>query len=58
MECRSEERRQYIVDNYNVVPVAHIQLLNGRQSIVMQVRPLKMIIIFLKPQARQMARKR
>lgn len=30
MECRSEERRQYIVDNYNVVPVAHIQLLNGQ----------------------------
>ena len=30
MECRSEERRQYIVDNYNMVPVAHIQLLNGQ----------------------------
>ena len=30
MECRSEERRQYIVDNYNVVPIAHIQLLNGQ----------------------------
>lgn len=30
MECRSEERRQYIVDNYDVVPVAHIQLLNGQ----------------------------
>lgn len=30
MECRSEERRQYIVNNYNVVPVAHIQLLNGQ----------------------------
>ncbi len=30
MECRSEERRQYIVDKYNVVPVAHIQLLNGQ----------------------------
>ena len=30
MECRSEKRRQYIVDNYNVVPIAHIQLLNGQ----------------------------
>ena len=30
MECRSEKTRQYIVDNYNVVPVAHIQLLNGQ----------------------------
>ncbi len=30
MECRSEERRQYIVNNYNVVPVAHIQLFNGQ----------------------------
>ena len=30
MECRSTERRQWIVDNYNVVPVAHIQLLAGQ----------------------------
>lgn len=30
MECRSTERRKWIVDNYNVVPVAHIQLLVGQ----------------------------
>lgn len=30
MECRSPKRRQWIVDNYNVVPVAHIQLLTGQ----------------------------
>lgn len=30
MECRSEERRQYIVNNYNVVSVAHIQLFNDQ----------------------------
>ena len=30
MDCRSTERRQWIVDNYNVVPVAHIQLLAGQ----------------------------
>ena len=30
MECRSTERRQWIVDKYNVVPVAHIQLLAGQ----------------------------
>lgn len=30
MECRSTERRQWIVENYNVVPVAHIQLLAGQ----------------------------
>ena len=27
MECRSTERRQWIVNKYAVVPVAHIQLL-------------------------------
>lgn len=27
MECRSTERRQWIVNKYDVVPVAHIQLL-------------------------------
>ena len=27
MECRSAERRQWIVNKYDVVPVAHIQLL-------------------------------
>lgn len=30
MECRGKKRRQWIVDNYNVVPVAHIQLLKGQ----------------------------
>lgn len=30
MECRSTKRRQWIVDNYNVIPVAHIQLLAGQ----------------------------
>lgn len=30
MDCRSTERRQWIVNNYNVVPVAHIQLLTGQ----------------------------
>lgn len=29
MECRSTERREWIVNNYNVIPVAHIQLLAG-----------------------------
>lgn len=29
MQCRSTERREWIVDNYNVVPEAHIQLLKG-----------------------------
>lgn len=32
MECRSTERRQWIVDNYDVVPVAHIQLLAGQSK--------------------------
>lgn len=30
MECRSTERRRWIVDNYNVMPIAHIQLLSGQ----------------------------
>ena len=30
MKCRSEKTRQYIVDNYDVAPIAHIQLLNGQ----------------------------
>ena len=30
MDCRSTERRQWIVANYDVTPVAHIQLLNGQ----------------------------
>ncbi len=30
MECRTSKRRQYIVDHYNVVPVAHLQLLSGQ----------------------------
>lgn len=30
MECRSTERRQWIVQNYNVEPLAHIQLLAGQ----------------------------
>lgn len=30
MECRGTETRQWIVENYNVVPVAHIQLLAGQ----------------------------
>lgn len=30
MDCRGKERRQWIVDNYNVQPVAHIQLLKGQ----------------------------
>lgn len=30
MECRSTEKRQWIVRNYNVEPVAHIQLLKGQ----------------------------
>ena len=32
MECRSTERRQWIVYNYNVVPVTHIQLLAGQKK--------------------------
>ena len=30
MECRSTEKRPWIVQNYNVEPVAHIQLLAGQ----------------------------
>ena len=30
MNCRGAERRQWIVKNYNVVPVAHIQVLAGQ----------------------------
>ena len=30
MECRSTERREWIVNNYNVIPVAHIQLQVGQ----------------------------
>ena len=30
MDCRSTEKRQYIVKNYYVTPVAHIQLLTGQ----------------------------
>ena len=30
MECRSTEKRQWIVQNYNVEPMAHIQLLAGQ----------------------------
>ena len=30
MECRSTERRQWIVNKYDVVPVAHIQLLENQ----------------------------
>lgn len=30
MECRGTETRQWIVGNYDVVPVAHIQLLEGQ----------------------------
>lgn len=32
MECRSTERRQWIINNYDVVPVAHIQLLAGQKK--------------------------
>lgn len=32
MDCRSTERRQWIVANYNVTPVAHIQLLAGQMK--------------------------
>lgn len=52
MECRSEERRQYIVDNYNVVPVAHIQLLNGQTKHSDAGQTIEMIITSLKLQAR------
>ena len=30
MDCRSTEKRQWIVEKYNVIPVAHIQLLAGQ----------------------------
>ena len=30
MDCRTTERRKWIVENYNVVPVAHIRLLAGQ----------------------------
>lgn len=30
MDCRGEERRKWIIDNYYVVPCAHIQLLMGQ----------------------------
>lgn len=30
MDCRSEEKRREIVEEYNVKPVAHLQLLSGQ----------------------------
>lgn len=30
MDCRGTETRQWIVNKYDVVPVAHIQLLAGQ----------------------------
>ena len=30
MDCRSTEKRRWIIENYNVIPVAHIQLLAGQ----------------------------
>lgn len=30
MDCRSIEKRQWIIENYNVTPVTHIQLLAGQ----------------------------
>lgn len=30
MDCRSTVKRQWIVEHYEVVPVAHIQLLEGQ----------------------------
>jgi len=30
MNCRGQEKRKWIVENYNVKPVAHIQLLKGQ----------------------------
>lgn len=32
MECRSEKKRQDIIDNYYVSPIAHIQLLSGQRK--------------------------
>lgn len=46
MECRSTERRQWIVDNYNVVPIAHIQLLAGQTKHSDAGSMIEMIIIF------------
>lgn len=33
MDCRSEDRRKQIVEEYNVVPKAHIKLLSGQEKI-------------------------
>ncbi len=33
MDCRSEDRRKQIVEEYNVVPKAHIKLLAGQEKI-------------------------
>lgn len=54
MDCRSTERRQWIIDNYNVVPDVHAQLLANqiKQNIVMQVLLLKMNITFFVQQIR------
>ena len=30
MDCRTQERREQIVNDYNVVPVAHVKLLTGQ----------------------------
>ena len=30
MDCRSTAKRRWIIENYNVIPVAHIQLLAGQ----------------------------
>lgn len=32
MDCRSEEKRREIVEEYNVKPVAHLQLLSGQKK--------------------------
>lgn len=50
MECRSTERRQWIVNKYDVVPVAHIQLLaNQTKHSDAGAMIEKTILFFMRP---------
>ena len=41
MDCRSTERRQWIIDNYNVVPDVHAQLLANQMNITFFVQQIR-----------------
>ncbi len=41
MKCRGREKREWIVENYDVEPIAHIQLLNGQTKYSDAERPIE-----------------